>query len=248
MVWDANDGYLVMFGGSNGTQYFNDTWEFKGKWLPLHPTASPPARRSMGLTYDSNLGEVVMFGGHAGTSLTNGGAGYRIFNDTWTFSAGQWTQVVTRSAPPPDAEPDFAYDPSDGYEVLFGGYNNLRSGVENTLDATWAFANGTWTNLSGQLGVHPSWRDGGCFAYLPELGVLYLWGGDYLVAPLPQTWTFALGHWTLFNATGAPPVRGSNRASWDPAIGALLTYGSPEDPKTGAVVGSPQTWAFVPEA
>src|SRR5580658_7917305 len=50
MVWDAKDGYVLLFGGCNlydgyvcDGQYLNDTWEFSsGTWTNLTPAISPP--------------------------------------------------------------------------------------------------------------------------------------------------------------------------------------------------------------
>ena len=244
MVWDAKDGYLVLFGGSNGTTYFNDTWAFRGKWTQLHPPISPPARRSVAMTYDASLGKVVLFGGHGGSSVTNG-SGYTIYNDTWTFLAGHWTKLTTRGNPPPTAEGQFAYDPTARHDLLFGGYNVNATGSETTFATTWVFHNRTWTNVSARLTVHPSYRDGGCLNYLPTLGALYLFGGDYQVVPVLDTWAFQNGTWKLYNATGSPDVRGANRAAWDSALSELVTFGSPSDPTTGATLGPPQTWVDV---
>ncbi len=101
MVYDAEDGYVVLFGGSFlnltsfHTTYYNDTWALEnGKWVNL--TAAGPApspREGFEMAYDAEDGYVVLFGGHPGK-------GPNALNDTWTFSSGIWTNITGVRSPP----------------------------------------------------------------------------------------------------------------------------------------------------
>jgi Galactose oxidase, central domain len=103
MVYDSTDGYVLLFGGeaylSEPTLYYNDTWTFSdGTWANVtNPDAPAPSPRSgFGLADDPADREVVLFGGLS--------AKEKLLNDTWTYSAGVWTNVtgLVGTAPPPE--------------------------------------------------------------------------------------------------------------------------------------------------
>ena len=121
MVYDAADGFLLLFGGQgnpNGNTPLSDTWKFQGgQWTELFPSTSPPRRGSAGVAYDEKSNEVVLFGG------CDGGTGcYTFLNDTWTFRGGDWSELQSPTVPGSRASPSMAYDSFDGYVLLFGGW------------------------------------------------------------------------------------------------------------------------------
>jgi hypothetical protein len=248
-IWDAHDGYLLLFGGSNNTQNFNDTWKFVGgKWTELFSKVSPPARRSFGLAYDPRDNYTVFFGGHAGTPTS--AAAYLFEADTWEFSNGQWTKLATHGRPPPIAEPSLAYDPTDGHVILYGGYNNNGSkslygvGSEYTFDATWSFLNGTWsdltptnTTLTNNETWYPPRSDDSYLEYDPSVNAMVMFGGDYQTPALLDEWAYNHGSWTRVCSSCVPAWRGTDHGAWDPAMNAIVTFGPAPDLK-----GAGQTW------
>jgi len=121
LVYDAADGYLVMFGGRDSTNWFNDTWTFNGTtWTNLGITHAPAPRAYFTMVYDPLDGYVVAFSG----GCWCGPAGARVvYNDTWTYSAGVWTDITAGldASPPLLAFYPGAWDAHDGYLVVFGG-------------------------------------------------------------------------------------------------------------------------------
>lgn len=246
MAYDIRDGYVVLFGGSNATQFFNDTWEFRnGKWTELFPSQAPSPRRSAGMVYDATDQYVLLYGGHGGNaSLPEYSPLYHVYADTWEFVGGQWTRLHPQGSPPADTEPFLAYDPSEGYTVLYGGYNQgNRSGSEYTMNWTWTYARGSWSNISSLEMQTPTWRDGGYLEFDPLIDGLYMFGGDDLIAPVISTYAFVAGQWQELSATSAPPDRAADRGAWDPAMNFLVTFGSPYNATTGVVTGPATTWA-----
>jgi hypothetical protein len=243
MEYDPRDGYLVMFGGSNDVGYLNDTWKFRaGVWTELFPTVAPPPRRSAGFTYDSTDGELLLFGGHAGSVVTTQ---YTFFNDLWAFTGGNWTLLHPSNPPPPNAEPFFAYDPASGQVVLFGGYKAIypNGTGEFTMWFTWTLYKNKWTNLTTQVaGNQPGPRDGGAFIFDPVTGGLVEFGGDDLIPPLPDVWSFKNDQWTEDCALCAPPGRAGDHGTWDPAIGGMITFGPPN---AASNTTPAQTWINV---
>ncbi|MCI4346352.1 MAG: PKD domain-containing protein [Thermoplasmata archaeon] len=89
-------------------------------------------------------GEMVYFGG---CDFTTG----CLSNATWLYDGLGWTQVVTSTAPPPLWGAGFAFDPTAGAVILYGGENNGGVAVQQV----WEFNATGWTNLTGT-----SWGNG----------------------------------------------------------------------------------------
>ena len=106
MAYDANDGYMVLFGGMGSSGVLGDTWICqKGTWTNLQfpPGASPSARYNFSMVYDSVDGYVLLNGGMIQSGGQTGpmvGSTLQTLNDTWKFTGGAWTNI-TAIAPPP---------------------------------------------------------------------------------------------------------------------------------------------------
>ncbi|HEV2316178.1 MAG TPA: PKD domain-containing protein [Thermoplasmata archaeon] len=217
-VYDAADGYVVLFGGSSARGYLNDTWEFRaGIWKRVHTAVAPAPRRSMGGTFDAADGYVLMFGGHAGT-----GRVYRDFNDSWCFRAGHWTELSNESPPSARAEPVLSFDPATGTSVLFDGYVDGARHIR-LEDDTWSFAHGTWTLLCRPCA--PAQRDGAGVAFDPRLGALVVYGGHNNSTVLGDTWALSGGGWFELCGVCGPQVRDAPSLTFDSADGYLLLFG-----------------------
>src|SRR5580692_3822739 len=96
-------------------------------WTQLTPSLSPGARAWTSMAYDPAGGYIVLYGGY-------NSSGARYYNDTWTFSNGTWTQLVSKQAPQSQAGLVLTYDPALKGIVTFGGqyYDNQ----------TWLFRGG----------------------------------------------------------------------------------------------------------
>lgn len=265
MVWDPKVQAVLLFGGSNGTAYHNDTWKFtlSQGWTELHLSVAPPARRAAGMTYDGATGEVILWGGH--DSLPGTGAhnqsDYVMLNDTWSFYGGRWRNVSTVIGPAPAAEPTLVYDPLISAVVEFDGYTQNLTATTHAYHAqnqTWVYASGRWTPLA--LSVMPWPRDGAAAAFDPYAGGVVIYGGQDEGTPgeclMNDTWllsgsTVAALHWTeLPTAAGAtPPLMDSSMAVYDAAAGRLFMFGGTGSSK-GVCGGIPSmiwfsgTWEF----
>ncbi len=177
---DPADGYSMMFGGCTSWNFgvtppvcnalINDTWTFKGgTWTQLTPPTAPSPRYLSQMAYDPATREIVLFGG-----LVTGASGNPIaVDDTWTYSAGTWTNVTgsAGTAPPPTAAGTLSYVSSVGGLVLFGGGTASMSADGQS----WSFVNGVWSRLHPETAPTP--RLGASFAtsFTGTGGVL--WGG-----------------------------------------------------------------------
>ena len=255
MAYDANasDGYLVLFGGEGPNGPLGDTWTFQdGSWTNVTPpllnaTNSPSPRFGATMAYDALDGYLLLFGGEAGPFT---GSNNPLFNDTWEFQHGNWTQLCTAcvpgvSAPTPRLESEASYDPSAHEVVLFGGLT-VSAGAYTPLNDTWAFAGGAWSQLapatvpearySAGLALNASSSNpvlfGGCARPLQSLQLV-------CASPLNDTWTYASANWVSEGTAGssAPDPRSGFGFASSPAGEGPLLYGG-----TDAVGYLNQTW------
>lgn len=193
MVYHPGRQKVLMFGGWNGVDDVNTTYEYDGaEWAGVTSALKPPVRRLHGLVYDPVRGVVVLFGGVAGDDSS-----VPYFNDTWGFSpAGQWTEVATGDLrPPPLTSFAMAYDPRVNKIVLTGGYR-FGSPLERG-DQTWEYTSPYWY----QVGPSPADQRYIGMVYFPELDTLVLHGGylwnDGSAVCFSDTWTYTgIGVWT----------------------------------------------------
>jgi hypothetical protein len=116
MTYIGGEGIeTLLFGGTDGTDVFDDTWlvSVDGGWAE-QTGSGPSGRYGHALAYDPSDAFALMFGGNTGIAP---------LNETWTWTSSAGWQQVTSSTPSPSARKDHAlvFDPSRGVFVLFGG-------------------------------------------------------------------------------------------------------------------------------
>lgn len=179
LAWDPSDGYLVLFGGTNGTSVSNETWALNGtSWVPLTPSVSPPARSGAVFAEDPAIDADVLFGGN--------GTGGVPLNDTWIFQRGTWHELSFGSSPSPRVDAIGAYDPTIRSVVVFGGGN-----ASNEADHdTWFFDGAAWIGPYPLTFPIPSAREAGVMAVAPSGNGLLLFGGQRGSGRLNDSWLF----------------------------------------------------------
>src|SRR5579871_358882 len=249
MVYDAADGYLVMFGGTgqvNGSYvHFSDTWAFNGTgWSKISTTSPAPVLglSTPAVAYDPAAGAVIVLETNSAGPLCTS------CNQTWSYRAGAWTNLSTAGPSPPAGPWASAFDPSTGQLLAFGyptlGYN----GPQGSL---WAYDGGTWADIDRGFGPPPT--DGAAMAFDPSDGYVVLFGG---CTPYGQsqyscfsndTWTYRGGTWTNVTSPQAPPARIYPSLAYDAADGYLLLFGglTLNAPYYSTEVALSDTWEFV---
>jgi hypothetical protein len=227
MVYDAHDGYVLLFGGLASSGVLADTWKFSGGvWTQLNPSPSPSARYGQSMTYDAADGYVVLYGGTSSTAL---------LSDTWEFSAGVWTKLTPAVSPGPHVDASMTYDTKDGYVVLFGGTTSTATAV----GTTWKFKAGSWTQLTPT--THPPSRFDASMGYDATEGYVVLFGGfNATVVTLGDTWNFTAGKWHQMAPSTSPPARAGSAMAYSENDSELILFGG----YTGAGYLS-DTWTFV---
>jgi hypothetical protein len=173
IAYDAEDGYVVLFGGYNSTiagDRLGDTWTYVGGvWSEISSGGGPAPRFDAEMTYDSEDGYVLLFSGFDRVI----GARWVGFPDTWSFAAGTWTNVtsaLTADAPEKGLA-GLVDDTYEGYPVLWGG--SVNSSAYSGL-STWVYTGSSWVKLT--TNDNPPQNSGFGMAFDPILSEIVLFG------------------------------------------------------------------------
>ncbi|MCI4351487.1 MAG: PKD domain-containing protein, partial [Thermoplasmata archaeon] len=168
-------------------------------------------RTGAGLAYDPSAGDLVLAGGSA-----VGGA--KDLGDLWELRGDRWvTSAVRESAYSGQV---ITYDAKDHEQLLFGG------GTIGILgNATWAFQNGSWKDISNLSASAPGPRFSTQMTYDARDGYALVFGGYgcltpscggiFGAGPLNDTWSFAGGNWSRVLTRGAPPTTENGALTYD---------------------------------
>ena len=226
-IYDPVRDRMVVFGGSDGSNFFNDVWALSlagsPAWSQLAAAApNPPnGRFQHTANYDPVRDRMVMFGGYDGTSLRN---------DVWALSlAGSpaWSQLAPVGTSPTARRLHVGiYDPVRDRIVVFGGldFTSFRYDVWS-LSLT---ASPAWSELA-PAGVPPSGRYGDRAIYDPVRDRMVLCGGIDGSGRRNDVWALALAGspaWTELAPAGIPPSpRSYHSAIYDPVRGHMVVFG-----------------------
>jgi hypothetical protein len=223
-AYDATDGTVVMFGGSNSTDTTSgSTWTFaEGQWTLQPVRESPrliPDRFGAALFYSDSARFVDLYGGQGNTTP---------LTDSWEWISQQWQEVNSGTPPTGSVLASVAYDNATSIGLLFGGATSFNG---STTDSTWTFGlNNRWT--LAPAGPGPSVRFAGAFAFDGTSQSFVLFGGWSSTAAgspaLNDTWTYAGTTWTNLTGTAdhppPPPSNGTSGLS-EPLLEYILAGG-----------------------
>ncbi len=221
-AYDSSSSEIVLFGGCEGLSNCpaGDTWLYSGgAWTQDTTGTAPAAMLSATMADDPAVSGTVMFGGCTSFSVLSSTCNTFVAT-TYIFTAtAGWKQIAPTSSPSARSSPCMAYDPADGYLLLFGGY----SGSVGFGD-TWTFKNDQWTNITSTLSVSPGPRSSCVMFWDPTLGQVVMFGGSgSSSSDLGDTWAYVGGRWTELAASGGPSPR--EGAMWGaPSSGAPILF------------------------
>ena len=225
MDYDASSGQLILFGGYNGSTYFNDTWAFdpvNNTWINLNPANPPSLRLGAAMSFNPCNGQNFLFGGKGPNGL---------LNDSWVFNANDNVNTWTPLNPPVSPEARYSasmdFDQTNGLMVLFGGKGN-----NGLLNDTWGFDArdnvNTWAQLTQPNSPPARYRTR--MKFNPSSGQMILFGGSGNSGDLNDTWAYgipsnAVLFWTNLNPTASPQARFSACFAFDQTSGQMILFG-----------------------
>ncbi len=235
-----------------GAQTFTASPACAGGPCPSGTTYAWSMNRALG-SFNSTTGSVVKFtaGASSGTAylftnatlngvvLQSGAAAIAVLPP---LVPGSWTQLSPLTPPSPRDDASMTYDAADGYVLLFGGITS-RHVWNGVVNDTWAFQNGTWTNLSGPSSNAPCPRARAPMIYDVRDGYVLLVGGwdggnvpGCTIYHLNDTWGYRAGRW--FRLPGTVPVGDySGLMAYDAADGYPIYFGGNNSNSTFKYVG-----------
>ncbi|MCX6768009.1 MAG: hypothetical protein NTY90_04770 [Candidatus Micrarchaeota archaeon] len=233
MVYDPLSGRIILFGGTNGTNVFSDTWAYNysdNTWTLLSPAASPPALYHYSMAYHGSNQSIFLFGGTNGTN---------VFNELWAFNFTQntWVNYTTFGVnwPSPRYGAALEYSTSSGTFILDGGYN----GTDYLSDTREYYSN---TNAWGAKAA------GGAKAFHTMLfdqdqGLFLEFGGYTGASYLDSIRTYDVGGdtWSDVTYPAPPPVRANHSMAYYAAQKIFLMFGG-----NNATGNNGETWTYTP--
>ena len=134
--------YVDLYGGQGATAALTDSWEWTSTgWQAVNSGEPPEGRVLASVAYDTTTDVGVMFGG---ATAFNGSATSSM---STLGRSGRWSPAQPIGPPSPRLAAPFAYDASDGYFVLFGGWTST-SPSGPVLNDTWTYTGTNWTNIT----------------------------------------------------------------------------------------------------
>ena len=224
--WTDKNNNKYIFGGTNGTIYYNDLWKYippvshgSGRWVELCDSCSPLAR-SNAVSWVDSSGKAYIFGGTNGT---------KHFNDLWEYipstehGAGKWLELCD-SCSPSGRSDSVSWIDSNGSVYIYGGTDG-----KTYFNDLWKY---TSPNISDTLG---KWLElcntclssgrSGSIVWVDNIGSAYLYGGENGIHNFNELWKYANGIWThIINSTFSPSYR-TGSLVWTDNSGNAYIYG-----------------------
>lgn len=201
-VWDPDDGLMLVFGGVNDSQYFNDVWAFRpaqDTWTLLTPVSdeAPAVRSYSSAVWNPNKKEMLVHGGENATVT---------FLSTWAFSYADNGWIHRTSSPWAHSMIAACWNSDRGVMTVFGGRYNIGGGQYESYNNTWTYDpdSDSWNQLSNAF-LPGAYRAGCAGVYDPVNERMLVIGGrapDALGGDcLGQNWAFTLGemNWSYFS-------------------------------------------------
>ncbi|MCA9933918.1 MAG: hypothetical protein H6662_00165 [Ardenticatenaceae bacterium] len=140
MTYDNNRQVVIMFGGSNSSNYLNDTWEYDGThWYQVNTLTLPTSRIRHELAYDSSRQITVLFGGGIWES-----GDMSVFGDLWEYDGYEWMQIESEEMPSPRVSFVMGYYPPEKAVFIAGGKDDGPTTTSGTNGDAWLYDGHFW--------------------------------------------------------------------------------------------------------
>jgi N-acetylneuraminic acid mutarotase len=241
LTYDPATGRLLLFGGWNGTEFFDTVWSYDlatNTWAGLDTGGNPPTARALhSVVYLPDTGQLLMFGGYNGSLY---------LGDTWAYdvAADSWTDLgPSGSVPEARDGASLVYNSSDKKVYLFGGWNGARE-----YNDTWVYdpPTNTWTELK-PAGSVPAARDSQAMVFEAKTGKVILFGGWNQTTDFGDTWVYdpATNTWTDAAPAGeGPSSRALSQMACEASTGKVILFGG----GTSGNVATADMWVYDPAA
>ena len=208
-AWDVAGGRMVVFGGQQGSSFFNDVWQFQispNRWRQLAPSGTSPAPRyGAGAAFAVDPGDppgIIISPGRL--LVTHGFTNSGRFDDTWAYdlATNTWTEVSPAGPRPVErCLMRAAWDTANERLLMFGGQTTGTP----FLGDLWALESNGWREITSE--PRPSPRTFYAMVFDDESGRLILFGGRTRDGPVNDLWYYdsTSESWIQVTPEGEPP-------------------------------------------
>jgi len=217
MVYDPENGNVVLFGGLDASNNLQDTWVYNvaaNTWTQKSPVTKPSARHAHAMVYDPDTKRIILFGG--GTGSNN--------DETWVYdvTVNTWSKKSPSTKPSARHAHGMVYDTANNKVVLFGGFDGSTEEQD-----TWMYdvTGNIWSKKSPS--TKPSGRRSHAMAYDPVNEKVVLFGGGGTSGLLDDTWVYDYTTNTWTNKTTSadkPPAGGYSGMVYDSASNTIVLF------------------------
>lgn len=182
-----------------------------------HTGLQPPFELQAPMAFDPQIHKVVL--------VTTNSTKFACKMYTWTYSGGVWSNQTSSISGEPavTSGAGFVYDASDGYMLLYGGYDDCTG----SNGGTWSFHNNTWSRVNA-TSQPPVGRDFG-MTYDARDGYVILYGGFDPSVSNPavsrQTWAYHAGAWSQVVTSRSPVGAEFMGLSENSSSGTVVLFG-----------------------
>jgi hypothetical protein len=237
-AFDWIHGRVVIFGGEDGSQYYNDIWLLdvstagSESWTSLSPTGTPPAPRSFAsVVFDPWNGTLVVYGGKDAATT---------YGDLWTCplplsGTPAWAQHTPTGTTPSSLWGHVACaDVQMARMLLFGGINQ-GGGYEQGMFALSLYAPMSFSQITHAGG--PGVVAKGAIFYDGLWNRMIHFGGDNGSQRLAGTHVFDMSTdaWLAPTIAGSPTAREMAACAFDPNTLRAFLFGGTSNGSTGTI-------------
>ena len=184
---------IILFGGTDGVTYFDDTWEYDGTtstWIQITTSNKPAGRYYSAMVYDNNKQRCILFSGMNATTR---------FDDTWEYNGATtaWVEIVPVGGVKPThrSEHSMVFDTIRKKCIIFGGQDQHVGAIEHLCADTWEYtaATETWVRVNAGSNPNvsnPSARVAFAMVYCLYDAYTYLFGGYNGSSFTAEFWKF----------------------------------------------------------
>jgi hypothetical protein len=218
VAYDTTRDVLVIHGGLQSGNNFDETWEWDGQTWTRFESIGPGAREGALMAYDAARAKMIFFGGST--------PDMKIHGDTWDWDGQSWTKV-NESGPAPCFPGGMAYDPVRQVVLLYSGHFADPSGDSIDYDDLWAWDGSSWREIHTD-GPTPGHRTHAGFLYDPGAEKILLVGSGSNTF-LGDVWAWDGAKWDEI-PTSNTPVRSGNNVAYDPKRDTFVLFGGVDRP------------------
>ncbi|HSL29484.1 MAG TPA: hypothetical protein VK900_09820 [Anaerolineales bacterium] len=226
---DTDRDVLVIHGGLQSGEDFDETWEWDGQTWTRFEGSGPRAREGALMAYDPARENMILFGGST--------PDFQIHGDTWMWDDGTWMQV-SDTGPAARFPGGMVYDAARQEILMYSGHFAAATGEFTDYDDLWSWDGSLWREVTAD-GDTPGHRTHAGFVFDPVMEQVLLVGSGSDVF-LGDIWVWDGSQWAEVSTANTPARSGGNVA-YDPARDRFVLFGGVDRPGGKALV---DTWEW----